>query len=70
MKSKLSQLEQEGISPTRDHVRTQLDNIKNLTLGKREMWGEGGGCSIAISSRWKGKFSAVVFTYCTNFSMN
>jgi hypothetical protein len=35
MKSTLSQLEQAGIRPTRDHVRNQLDNIKNLTLGGR-----------------------------------
>jgi hypothetical protein len=33
MKSTLSQLEQAGIRPTRDHVKTQLDNIKTLTLG-------------------------------------
>jgi hypothetical protein len=37
MKSKLWQLEEEGINPTREHVRTQLDNIKNLTLEEKPL---------------------------------
>ena len=32
MKSKIADLEKKGINPTREHVKTHLNNIKNFSL--------------------------------------
>ena len=32
MKSKIADLEKKGINPTREHVKTHLNNIKSFSL--------------------------------------